>query len=506
LSELKRTELTVHQERAILVGVILPGSTADPRDPLGELGSLIKTAGAREVGRILQRRQKPDSGTYIGTGKAAEIARLAKQQKANVVVFDNDLSPGQIGALEKIINEEAGSKRTEGIKVLDRSELILDIFATRARTHEARLQVELAQMQYTYPRLARMWGHLERIAGQGGGMGIGTRGPGETQLETDRRIVRKRIADLRSDIDQIQQRKSRLVAQRNREHFTVCIVGYTNAGKSTLFNTLTSAGAYADDKLFATLDTKTRAWNLERGAEVLLSDTVGFVRDLPHNLVASFKATLEEAIHADLLLHVLDVGHPHAQQQFDSVHQVLKEIGIQTTNRQLPSSNLKPQTSNLQPQTSNFKPPSSNLQPQPPSDDPWAETDALKTESTPKPEILLLNKIDTEEGETNFPVWRTLHPDAIPISAATGAGLQQLQQAVYNALRGQQVDVTLSTEVTRGKLLAFIESHTRVQDRQFIDGRVILQTRMGKQTLADLARNDQVEIQKITPASPTIPE
>src|SRR5690606_13051749 len=170
---------------------------------------------------------------------------------ADVVIFDNDLSPGQIGALEKIINEHAGSKRGEGIKVLDRSELILDIFATRARTYEAKLQVELAQKQYTYPRLTRMWGHLERIAG-GAPAGIGTRGPGEQQLEIDRRIVRKRIADLKAEIDKVQARKTRLVQQRNREHFTVCLVGYTNAGKSTLFNTLTAAGTYADDKLFAT--------------------------------------------------------------------------------------------------------------------------------------------------------------------------------------------------------------------------------------------------------------
>src|SRR5690606_33555594 len=184
--------------------------------------------------------------------------------------------------------------------------------ATRAQTHEAKLQVELAQMEYTYPRLMRMWSHLERIAGQGGGLGIGTRGPGETQLETDRRLVRKRGADFKDQIRHVQERKTRMVQQRNLAHTTVCVVGYTNAGKSTLFNTLTGAGTYADDKLFATLDTKTRAWKLEHGVEVLLSDTVGFVRDLPHNLVASFKATLEEAVHADLLLHVLDVGHPHA--------------------------------------------------------------------------------------------------------------------------------------------------------------------------------------------------
>ena len=429
----------------MLVGVILPGSTADPRDPLGELESLARTAGAKVVAQILQRRQRPDAGTYVGSGKVVEIAELAQKHQADVVVFDNDLTPGQIGSLERIINKEVGNKRgEEGIKILDRSELILDIFATRAQTREAKLQVELAQMQYTYPRLARMWGHLERIATSGAGLGIGTRGPGETQLETDRRIVRRRISDLKSQITEIQKRKSRLVEQRNLEHFTVCIVGYTNAGKSTLFNTLTAAGTYADDKLFATLDTKTRAWRLEKGTEVLLSDTVGFVRDLPHNLVASFKATLEEAVHADLLLHVLDVGHPHAQQQFESVHEVLKEIG-----------------------------------------------------ATGKPEVLLLNKTDTDEGEAAWPVWRTLYPDAIPISAKSGTGVEKLAEAVFDHVRGQQVDVTLEADVTNGRLIAFIESHTRIHDRQFIDGRIQLKAIMGKHTLADLARNEQVEVKTV---------
>src|SRR5690606_991134 len=185
------------------------------------------------------------------------------------------------------------------------------------------------------------------------------------------------------------------------------------------FNTLTAAGTYADDRLFATLDTKTRAWKLERGTEVLLSDTVGFVRDLPHNLVASFKATLEEAVHADLLLHVLDVGHPHAEQQFRSVNEVLAEIG-----------------------------------------------------AADKPQLLLLNKIDTDEGEQHHPTWRTLHPDAIPISARTGRGLGELHEAVYRVLRGQQVEVTLEAELTNGKLLAFLESHTRVSEREVIDGRM----------------------------------
>jgi GTP-binding protein HflX len=448
LAELKRRELSVRQERAVLVGVILPRSTADPRDPLGELASLAKTAGAKVVGTILQKRSRIDPATYLGSGKAIEIAHLAMQQEADVVVFDNDLSPGQIGSLETIINEEAGSKIGEGIKVLDRSELILDIFATRARTSEARLQVELAQMQYTYPRLTRMWGHLERIAG-GAPAGIGTRGPGEQQLEIDRRLVRKRISDLKSEIVKIQGRKSRLVAERTRQHFTVCIVGYTNAGKSTLFNTMTGAGTYADDKLFATLDTKTRAWKLERGTEVMISDTVGFVRDLPHNLVASFKATLEEAVHADLLLHVLDVGHPRAQQQYDSVHKVLDEIGVRSGRE------------------------------------------------GGTHEILLLNKTDTPEGEEKFPFWRSLVAGSIPISAKTGCGIDKLHEAVLRKVRGQQLEVLLEADVTNGRVLSFIESHARVHERDFVDGRVKIRATMGKQTLATLARGGQVELKRV---------
>jgi len=451
LSEVNRTDLSVKQEKAVLVGLILPGSTADPRDPLGELASLAKTAGAKVVGNVIQRRQSPDAGSYIGSGKAEEIAHLAMREDADVIIFDNDLSPAQIGTLERIINKTAGRKLGDGIKVLDRSELILDIFATRAQTAEAKLQVELAQMEYTYPRLARMWGHLERLKG-GGGMGIGTRGPGETQLETDRRLVRKRVSDLKAGIVKIQERKTRLVAERTRLHHTVCIVGYTNAGKSTLFNTLTAAGTYADDKLFATLDTKTRAWKLERGTDVLLSDTVGFVRDLPHNLVASFKATLEEAIHADLLIHVLDVGHPHAKQQFDSVHKVLNEIGAKD-----------------------------------------------------KPEILLLNKTDTEEGQEAFPEWRAMNSQSIPISAKTGAGLEKLQEAVYQFVRGQQVEVTLEADVTNGRLISFIESHTRVIERSFVDSRMQFKTIMGRQMFADLSRNAEVEIKNVEPADRSRP-
>lgn len=445
MSELKRTNLTVEQERAVMVGVILPDSTADSRDPLGELESLIKTAGGRVVGQVLQNLRSPNSKTYIGSGKTLEVANLVREQKANVIVFDNDLSPAQIGALEKVINTELKSPLGKGVKVLDRSELILDIFATRAQTYEAKLQVELAQMQYTYPRLTKMWGHLERLAGGGGSLGIGTRGPGETQLEIDRRLVRKRISDLKKEIEKVQDRKSRLVEKRNVNHITVCIVGYTNAGKSTLFNTLTDAGAYADNKLFATLDTKTRAWEPARGSKVMLSDTVGFVRDLPHNLVASFKATLEEAVHADLLLHVLDVGHPHAQQQFDSVREVLKEIGAQD-------------------------------------------------ESMKRPEILLLNKIDTPEGEAQLPYWQTLHPDALAISAKCGVGLGKLAERVIGFTRGQQVEVTLEVDVADGKTISQIERHLYILMRRVNERTIEFDVMVGHNMLHRIGRVKEIRI------------
>ena len=429
----------------MLVGVILPDSNADPRDPLGELASLIQTAGAVEATRILQKRRVVDSGTYVGKGKAIQIADACKQHRADLVVFDNDLSPGQIGGLEKLINEHLESPRGKGVKVLDRSELILDIFATRAQTHEAKLQVELAQMEYTYPRLTRMWGHLERIAG-GGTIGVGTRGPGETQLEIDRRLVRKRVGDLKAEIEKVQARKHREVEKRVAAHFTACLVGYTNAGKSTLFNTVTDAGTYADDKLFATLDTKTRSWNLERGVDVLLSDTVGFVRDLPHNLVASFKATLEEAVHADLLLHVVDVGHQRAEQQLESVRGVLKEIG-----------------------------------------------------AGDKRELLLLNKVDTAEGESAVDFWLALYPDAIAISAKTGRGLDKVHERVYQHLLGTQTEVVLRASVTDGALLSFLERETRILDRQYDGDEVLLRAHVGARTLEELQRNDAVAVESEQP-------
>jgi len=320
LEKLRET-LKVGKERAILFAAVFRGA-AEPSDDLAELSALAESAGAIVVDKFQQKIHRIHPGRYIGKGKAEELSGRIQRFKANVVIFDNDLSPGQIGELEKIV----------GVKILDRSELILDIFATRAKTRQARLQVELAQLEYTYPRLTRMWTHLDSVAGAAGGTaigavgGIGTRGPGEKQLEVDRRLVNKRIADLKGELRQIDKRKIREIDGRKGQ-FKVCLVGYTNAGKSTLLNLLTGADVFVQDRLFATLDTRTKKCSLVGGIEVLLSDTVGFIRNLPHQLVASFKATLEETVNADLLLHVADVSNPEVLEQIKSVNRVLEEIG-----------------------------------------------------------------------------------------------------------------------------------------------------------------------------------
>ena len=259
---------------------------------------------------MVQRRDQPDTATYLGKGKVQELKVLVESHDADLIIFDNDLSPGQTRNLEKAC----------GVKVIDRTELILDIFATHAQTYEARLAVELAQLEYSLPRLKQMWTHLSRIK-----MGVGMRGPGEKQLEVDRRLVEKRIYELKTELTSIQKRKERLVASR-QDRMTVCLVGYTNAGKSTLMNSLTEAEVLAEDKLFATLDTRTRRWHLPGWGPVLLSDTVGFIRDLPHRLIASFKATLEEARGADLLLHVADGSKSAVLEQIDAVFDVLAEL------------------------------------------------------------------------------------------------------------------------------------------------------------------------------------
>ncbi len=367
-------------------------------DPLSELQGLATTAGTTVLAGLVQRRGVPDATTYLGKGKVDELKALVEQHHADVVIFDNDLNPGQTRNLEKALK----------VKVLDRTELILDIFASNAQTHEARLAVELAQLEYSLPRLKRLWTHLSRIK-----MGVGMRGPGEKQLEVDRRLVEKRIHDLRSELRLIEARKERQVAARH-DHMTVSLVGYTNAGKSTLMNTLTAANVLVEDKLFATLDTRTRRWQLPNWGPVLLSDTVGFIRDLPHRLIASFKATLEEARQADLLLHVADAGNPAVCDQVSAVYTVLQEIGIE-------------------------------------------EKDTL----------LVLNKIDRLSSQAGLNVILNRYPNAIPISARKGTGLDQLAFRVSDALSRTFRDVDIETGVDNGRLMAYLSAHGEILSKQF---------------------------------------
>ncbi len=424
----QRNNYSVLQERAILVGVALRGPVQEAEESIQELTALATSAGATVVHHVVQRREAIDPRFYIGKGKVEELIELSKRHQADVIIFDDDLSPAQLREIEEVCER----------KVIDRSELILDIFAGRARTHEARLQVELAQLEYTAPRLRGMWTHLERIAGAGGGTGvgsvggIGTRGPGERQIEIDRRIVGRRVTWLKRQIAEIDRRKIRQVQARH-EHFNVSLVGYTNAGKSTLMNALTDAEVHAEDRLFATLDTKTARWNLGDGMHALLSDTVGFIRRLPHHLVASFRATLEEAIHADLLLHVVDAASPTAWEQYEAVTQVLADLGC-------------------------------------------AERDV----------VVLLNKMDAVEERTALQIVQRRLPDAIPISARTGVGVSEVVETVRRMVSGTTRQLTLRTAMKDGKAIADIEKHARVIDRRYEDSSVEMDVVIGGRILERL--------------------
>jgi GTP-binding protein HflX len=423
-----RQTLRVRKERAVLIGTISKG--APRHDDLAELTALAESAGAIVVDRFQQKLASINPKTYIGKGKAQMLAQRVNRYKAEVVIFDNDLSPGQIRELEKLV----------GIKVLDRSELILDIFASRAKTHQAKLQVELAQLEYTYPRLTRMWLHLDTVAGAGGATaagtvgGIGTRGPGEKQLEIDRRLVNKRITELKRELALIDTRRLREIKGR-QELFKVCLVGYTNAGKSTLMNALTGAGVHVEDRLFATLDTRTRRFKVESGIEVLLSDTVGFVRNLPHQLIASFKATLEEAVNADLLLHVVDVSSAEALEQIESVNKVLSEIGCGET-----------------------------------------------------PILMMLNKIDILSSRDMIDMLATLYPEAIPISAKTGMGLDKLHEAILGKYRGAEILVRVKTKQRNGRIQSFLRSHGTVLSEHYLDSSVVIEVKLGENQVTELRR------------------
>jgi len=410
------------QERALLVGVALPDiSPWEAEDSLDELGRLADTATLIEADRLLQTRDRIDATYYIGKGKAAELKHFAQEREADLIIFDNDLSPAQMRNLEKVTD----------MRILDRSGLILDIFARHARTRTAQIQVELAQLNYLLPRLTRQWTHLSRQAGGGAirGMGAaGVRGPGETQLETDRRMIRKRIHDLKGRLDKIGRQMATSRSSRS-DAFKVSLVGYTNAGKSTLMRALSGAPVLVEDQLFATLDSTTRSIDLDRNQKILLTDTVGFIKRLPHHLFASFRATLEEAIEADLLLHVIDLSHPHCESQIDTVEQVLRDLKLED-----------------------------------------------------RPTLLVFNKIDQIDAEAVEEIARSrnMREDAVAVSALTGFGLEKLKEHIGTCSRENAVTLDLQIPQKEGRLLAQLYAEGEVLERQFQGNDVLLRVHLDR--------------------------
>jgi GTP-binding protein HflX len=402
-------------ERAILVGVELGsalGITSD--DSLEELGSLAASAGAEVAGKVQQKLKNIDPRTFIGRGKAAQVRELALERGATLAIFDDALSPAQARNLENELK----------LRVVDRSQLILDIFAQRARTLEGKLQVEIAQLSYLQPRLTRAWGHLSRQTGGSGAGGgrIGTRGPGETQLEVDRRRVRERLTRLRARLRDVERTRS-IQRQRRIEvpYPTVALVGYTNSGKSTLMNALTGAGVEAANRPFSTLDPTIRRLNLPGNSNVMLADTVGFIHRLPHMLVEAFKATLEEVRTADLLLHVVDASSPLASEQMEVVDRVLEEIGVGAASR-----------------------------------------------------IIVMNKADLLE----FPPRVTNGFETVAISALKGVGLDRLLDAIAHSFENLREEVMVTLAANRGDLIAMARRDGEVLSEEYHDGVVAMRARV----------------------------
>ncbi len=418
-------------ERAVLVGVPpldLPQPIVD--EHLGELARLASTAGVEIAGVVVQRLRAPHPSLYIGSGKADQLRCRVDEERASLIIFDEDLSPAQGSALEERL----------GIRVMDRTELILDIFALRARTSEAKLQVELAQLQYLRPRLKRMWTHLSRTGG-----GIGARGPGEQQLETDRRIIDRRIARLRRELKQIARARGTRRKGR-RDAFTVALVGYTNAGKSSILRALSGSDLFVEDRLFATLDAATRAVDLGDGYQALITDTVGFIRKLPHHLVASFRATLEEARDADLLLHVVDASSPAWEHQMEVVREALGEAGAGDRPTLLVFHKVDRLT--------------------------HAEEEALRARSA----VLLGAHVVTSVREAD--------------------GLRPLREALRAALRDRLTTVRVSIPAADGRLLAEAYREGEVLGREMTNGRIVLTARIPEALLGRWQGQEGIEVSR----------
>jgi GTP-binding protein HflX len=408
------------------VGLINVEDSDRDAEPLAELRALVETAGADVVAEITQNRAGIDPSYYLGRGKIEEVGQTANALGAGLVIFDNDLSPGQVRNVERYVS----------CKVIDRSEVIMDIFATRARTKMARLQVELAQLEYEMPRLKRMWTHLDRLDGGG----IGTRGPGERQLEVDRRLMGKRIRDLKRDLSQIEARQERQVRSRH-DFTTVSLVGYTNAGKSTLMNCLTGKDVFVEDKLFATLDTRTALWELGAGEKALLSDTVGFIRKLPHHLIASFKATLEETRHADLLLHVMDASDPDLNRHHEVVIDVLQEMGCGD-----------------------------------------------------KPRLCVLNKLDRVTDVTELNILHSRLPETVEVSALTGENLDGLRDKVVEFIDRGRSDIEVRFPSSDGRLLSYLHTEGQVLDTRYVDETAVLRVRLDRRLIPNVERSADVTV------------
>ena len=410
------------RQTALLVGLAISSApTWEAEDSLDELARLADTACLDVADRILQSRPRIDPTYYIGKGKAGELKELAAKLEADLIVFDNDLSPGQMRNLEKLTD----------MRILDRSAVILDIFARHARTRTAQVQVELAQLNYLLPRLTRHWSHLSRQAGGGAvrGMGAaGVRGPGETQLEMDRRMIRGRITGLSRELQRIGAQMA--TGRKNRDTtFKVALVGYTNAGKSTLMRALSGAEVLVQDRLFATLDSTTRSLELGSQRRVLLTDTVGFIKRLPHHLFASFRATLEETVEADLLLHVVDLSHPHYDSQVEAVETVLRDLGAEDT-----------------------------------------------------PTVVVYNKIDEladDEGELHVAA-HSSEANRVAVSALSGVGLDLLREKILYYAQEQSVTLELRLPQSEGRLLSQLHDEGEILESEYDASEVRLRVRLDR--------------------------